>query len=480
MRAIKFFTIKNKGGIILDVKSKFLLLTTLAAVVAAATISTGAAFADEPAPAEPQYPADFVRTLDLSADGLTDYAISGNKCALAGKTTVYVLTSVEGSDGSTLESTNVGTEVTALDYFEGKLYYKIASGNAYEYPAVPDSSQPVEHEFPASVYSVTIGDFIYTLNNKDELKLFNNSTREDSTIEGVFGALKVYDGVAYAVKDNCPQKLDGGTAIPVSLKYTDFSPAKEVATGTIADKLKDPAYTVKTATLKASSAEQNRYYTCINAEKIGEVFETVGDNHTVKATTKACLVLAEEGNLSVIVMDGNCYITATDNLEETAYSSPANDWPAGENGERKAYIRESAGIYASPYMCSSTLVARVAADTPVTATVKEKFALDFFGSHAIFYRVEYAADEQTTVSGFVAAGFLDEYDYSADMKEPTPGGTEGFVYDTNVTTVILVLVVVGLVIIAIAYLTIVGTRPSKKSKKSAKNTSKSPSPDDEE
>lgn len=439
----------------------------LAAFVAAATIPAAGAYA---VPGEAQYPSDFVQTLDLSTDGLTDYAVNGSALALASKTTIHVLTEVAGSDGSSLVSTNVGTEVTALDYAEGTLYYKIASGNAYAFPDVPDTAQPVEHEFPQPTRSITLGNNQYTIDSDGKLEHFDTSPAggERTSVGDGYSLLKQFGGVAYAVKDNCPQKLDGTTATPLSLKYTDFSPATQVATGTIAEKLKNPAYVVKTGTLKTSNG-QNRYYTRINPEKIGEHFETVGEQHTLKTTaTKACLILAEEGNLSVIVMDGNCYITATDNIEETAYSSPVNDWPAGSDGTRKAYIRESTGIYASPYMCASTLLERIDAANPVAVTVKEKFALDFFGSGAEYYRVEYTDAESNVKSGFVAAGFLDKYDYATDGKEPEPSGDEDFAYGTNVMTVVLVLIVVALVIVAIAYLTIVGTKPDKKDKKGKK------------
>lgn len=449
-----------------------LLFTMVAAGLAAACISVGTAFAAEPA-SSPEYPSDFIRTLDLSEKGLTDYAISGNKCALASNTFVYVLTSSTDSDGCVLEQTNVGTEVTALAYFEGNLYYKIASGNAYQYPAVSDNSQPIDAETSSDIFPSPIsraetaaGD-MYNL-NKDttELKVFSSSGVETPVGEG-YTCLKDFkgDGI-YAVKDNCPQKLDGATSTPISMKYMDFKAAEEVGTGNIAAKLKDSAYSVRTATLKASSAEKNRYYTRINGEKIGATFETVGQNHTLKTTTKTCLVLAEEGNLAVIVMDGNCYITASDNLEEMGYT-PSNDWPQGADGTRKAYLREKTGVYASPYMCASTLVTTAAESGAIEVTVKEKFAPEFFGADYVFYRIEYKDDAGETVTGFVAKGYLDEYDYSADADRPTPSDTSDFSYGTNVTTVILVLVVVGLVIIAVAYLTIVGTKPDKKKRQKA-------------
>ncbi len=451
-------------------KSRRLLLTTLAACFAAATISAGSAFSAQASAPTPTYPSDFVRTLDLSDGGLTDYAVSGDKCALASKTTIYILTAQEGNDGCILENTNIGTQVTALDYADGKLYYEIASGDAFIYPALPGSA-PTRHDFPQQTRSVTLGNNQYTLDNESKLELFNLESGAKTPIAGEFSSLKQFDGSAYAVMDDVPYKIDGQTASPLNMEYAEFSAAKRISTGTIPEKLKTSNYEVKTATLKegVDASGKGRYYTRVNADSMGDYFEVVGENHTRKCSTKACLVLAEEGNLSVIVIEGNCYITATDNLEPLAYNEPVNDWAQGADGTRKAYIRERTGVYSAPYMCESTLIAQVEADSAVTVNVREKFALEFLGSLSVFYRVEYKDGANKTVSGFVPAGFLDKYDYSADDNKPASSGSDGFKYDTNVTTVVLVLVVVALVIIAIAYLTIVGTKPDKKKTKKKKD-----------
>lgn len=440
-------------------KKKLFLMTTLAAVIAATTIPAQAAIAaTDSSSSAPEYPNSFVHALDMSADGLTDYAINGDTYAFASKTTIYVISTDKSGDKALSEFTS-STEVTALDYAEGRLYFKNTSGT-YIYP---DVSKLVDHEFPAVTHSLEIGEDQYLLTDQAELELFNKTTGKRTPIGEGYSSLKKFGNNAYAVLDNCPYVLEGQKATPLDLGYTDFSAADEIPTGTIRYELKSAEYGIKTATLAGGS-----YYTQIDPEGVAQYFKQV---RTLKSDGAiSCLVLYEgtkgTDEVSVIVSGVNCYVTATKNLTFSAYTAPVNDWQQGPNGQRKAFIRERTGVYSSPYMSSATLITQAGATQPVAVTVEEKFALDFIDT--VFYRVNYKDENDKTVRGFVAAGYLDEYDYSADENKPTSSGTEGFSYETNVTTVILVLVVVGLVIIAIAYLTVVGTRPDKASKKKQK------------
>lgn len=437
-------------------------MTTLAAAIAAATIPASSAFAatDGSASATPEYPSSFIRTLDLSTDGLTDYAVNGDTYAFAVKTTIYLLYT-DASGDRKLDFKDIGIQITALDYAESKLYYKSASGT-YVYP---DSATPTGHTFPAETFRVDIDNDLYLLNSSTtELKLFRENGNEELIGEG-YSSLKTFGNAAYAVKNGCPCAIEGLTATPFNLDYTDFSAADGIPTETIKDELKTGFYAVKTATLKDGS-----YYTQIDADDIGGNFKQI---RTFKADGAiSCLVLfaGKEGTdeVSVIVAGGNCYVTATSSLQPIAYTPPANDWAQGSDGQRKAYIRERAGVYSAPFMCNGTLITKVTAEQAVPVTVQEKFALDFIDASAVFYRVSFTDTDGKRVNGFVSAGFLDEYDYSADENEPKPSGTDGFSYETNVTTVILVLVVVGLVIIAIVYLTIVGTKPDASANKKRK------------
>jgi len=459
------FTISLKGGIILIVKKKLFLLTTLAAAITAATIPLSPAFAETGSAIKfevSEYPSSFVRTLDMSADGLSDYAINGDTYAFASKTSIYVLSTDKSGDRA-LESKDIGTQIAAVDFEKDKLYFKSTSGNAYAYP---DAASPVEHAFPSVTYSIKIDSDLYLLNSEtSELEIFNETTGNKSKVGTGFSQLKLYGDKAYAVKDNCPYVLDGATATPLDLGYTDFSAADNIQSEPVATALKSGSYAVKTATLKDGS-----YYTQIDADDVGQNFKQI---KTVKADGAiSCLVLfsgkENTDEISVIVAGGNCYVTSTANLQPLAYNPPANDWEQGPNSQRKAYVRERTGVYSSPYMCKATLIAQINAEQAVPVTVVEKFALDFIDAYAAFYRISFTDANGKEVSGFVSASFLDEYDYSADVNQPTDSGTENFKYENNITTVILVLVVVGLVIIAIVYLTVVGTKSDKNAKKKRK------------
>ena len=435
-------------------KAKKIVLTTLAAMLAAAAIPAQVAFAEGESNPPPQYPSSFIQVLDMGEDGLTDYAICGDTYAFAVKTSIFILSTDESGDRK-LESKDIGTQITHVDYAEGKLYYEITSGSAYRYP---DVSTPTEHEFPAAENNIQTDYGLYILNSKTELKLLDKGSSDEILIGEGFSKLKLYDGVAYTVKNDCPYYLEGEAAQPLDLSYTDFSAADDISTGTVASALKRSDYTVETATLKAGS-----YYTRIDENDIGKTFRQI---RTYKADgAKSCLVLASDGNLSLIVTDGGCFITATESLKPIAYAPPANDWAQGANGQRKAYLRERTGIYSSPFMCKSTLITTALPQKAIAVDVLEKFSLDFIDAQAVFYRISYTEENGAQVSGFVAAGFLDEYDYSAEDRTPTLDGIDDFSYASNVTTVILVLVVVGLVIIAIVYLTIVGTKPNKPAKR---------------
>lgn len=442
---------------------KLLLMTTLAAAIAAGTIPAATAAAAQAAltqPETPSYPSSFVQQLDMSEDGLTDYAVNGDTYAFAVKTTIYIIST--GADGDrALSEFTYGTQITALDYDEGKLYFKSTSESAYSYP---DVTTPVAHTFPEEQNRMVVGKDWYILSTATQALSHIAEDGVSTNFGEGYSKLKRYGENVYAVKDNVPYKFEGINSEPLDLQYTDFSAADNISTGNIAAKLKANDYAVKTATLKDGS-----YYTQINTDGIGEKFTQI---RTFKADgAVSCIVLAEDGGVSVIAAGGNCYVTANESLTINAYSPPVNDWAQGPNGRRKAYLRERTGVYSSPYMCQATRITGVNAGEAIAVTVQEKFALDFIDT--VFYRISYTASDNTTVTGFVAAGYLDEYDYSADVLPPSESDKSDFGYDTNVTTVILILVIVGLVIIAIVYLTVIGTKQDKKGKnKKKKKTEK--------
>ena len=110
--------------------------------------------------------------------------------------------------------------------------------------------------------------------------------------------------------------------------------------------------------------------------------------------------------------------------------------------------------------------------------VTEKFTCDFLKT--VFYRVTFTKEVQgengengiQVVTGFVAANFLTEYDFAAEDNQPTEGGDKEFKYETNVPSVILAIIIVGLVIIAVLYISLVGTKKDRASKKKKKKKEK--------
>lgn len=422
------------------------LLTSALAAVTAATIFTFGGGLSAAAAGETVYPDDFTRTLTME-EGITDYAIDGDALAIASRTAIYVLTTDEVGD-RILNTVINESEIDRIDYSEGELYIRNTYGNVYKYP---DLTVQTEHEFPENnLWKVETGGYTYLLNTTSgELSCWKDGTPEIIGEEG-FSLMKVFGESVYAVQGGIPYRLDGATAVALDLGYVDYSAADEICTGDASAALKADPYSVTAAVLRSGE-----YYTKIETDVFSEYFTQI---QTYKANgEKPCLVLAESGNASIVAMNDGCYITKTDSLSEIAYSAPANDWTAGSDGKRLANVRESVGVYASPYMCDATKISSLERGDVVEVT--EKFALDFIDK--VFYRVTFTDADGTTKSGFVAANFLDEHDYSADRLPPSQTTDQEFSYETEVTTVILALVIVGLVIIAIAYLTIVGTKPQK-------------------
>lgn len=448
-----FFTTSADSDIIKSVKGLKVLTSTLAAVTAATILTLGGAVSAE-ASGETIYPDDFTCTLNIE-DGITDYAIDGDALAIASRTAIHVLTTDDVGDRK-LNTVIHESEIDCIDYSDGELYVRNTYGNVYKYP---DLTTTTEHEFPESnLWKVDLGDATYLLNTSTgELTCWQNGTPTVIGEEG-FSLMKVFGESVYAVQDNIPYRIDGTTATALDLNYVDYTSADTIYTGETAAALKNASYTISTAVLRSGE-----YYTKIELEGLTEYFRQIQTYKT--SGEKPCLVLAESGNASIIAMNDGCYITKTESLSSIAYSAPENDWKAGEDGKRLANIRESAGVYASPYMSGATELFRLERGDVVEVT--EKFALDFMDK--IFYRISYTAEDGTAKSGFIATNFLDEYDYAADKLPPSTSTDEVFSYDTNVTTVILALVIVGLVIIAIAYLTIVGTKPQKPKNKKDKD-----------
>lgn len=449
-------------------KKAVLLTTALAAIIACApTYMTAAerAYAEGGATEECNYPTSFSSTLSFTS--LADYAVYGDVRAYAESTKLYIIKPDEFGD-ERLTTVDCGFELKRLDCDEGgNLYIQSAEGLSYRYPDL----SPSDYSFSPITDAVTIGNFLYILSAGSLMSFDSGNNNASFTIfDENCSNLKEYDGTAYVMHEGSVYALSGTSAEAAPPTYTDFSASYSLPAGNAAQVLLSD-YTVKTVVIKPQTTEgYETYCTRIDLTEIGETFRSV---ETIKITAdRSALAIAETGNATIIIMAdengrGASYITLTSALETSAYSPPASDM----NG---AYILMDTTLYSRPYMCGATAISLIKEGTIVE--VSEKFELRYLDT--VFYRVSYS-DGQTTATGFVAAGFLTPYQFSAEDQTQQTTGTEGFTYDNDIQTVIVVLLIVGLVIIAIAYLTVIGTRGSKnKAKRRRKEKSYSYRDDD--
>ena len=405
---------------------------------------------------------------------LSDYAIYGNGSgkaddyAFAYSTGVYILTTNESDERQLI--THVHTaQVVEVDFDSaGTLYFKDLLGASYTLTYSSAASKSAAYEGEHSFQGIgksklDISDEVfYTLNKEGKLTYWNNG--DTSYFGDGFSMMKTYGEKVFAVKNNKPYNITDST--PDSLKdlglvYINTDGAKNILSGDTAEKLKISATTVKIAKIKAGA-----YYTQIDANNIGKTFTVDERGGTQKAVGEtSCLVLytmdKSSGNASVISKDGNCYITATENLV------PDEDCPYNTDG-KTYYSISDVGVYSSPFISEATRIATLKSGADHPVQVLKRFNHTVFATE--FCQISYEEDGKT-VTGYVASGFLNVYNFAAEDKKPAEGGDAEFDYGTNVTSVVLAVTIVGLVIIAILYVSLIGVKGKGKSKKAqAKKT----------
>lgn len=432
---------------------KYFKLLALAATAATVAVSSafggaGAVFADEN---ETGYPENFTDTLTFSS--LADYAVYDGGYAFAEGTAIYIVS--VGEKENALATFECGIGIKYLNYSDdGKLYFSDGQDNAYVYP---DANTSVEYSLvPPSNRLTDVGNYIYYIKPDGTLGAMDDDN-EPTDIETGFtpNTLKSFGGNAYAVKDNALYKITGTAATRVDCSYINYKKAEGRQIGEFKEALKSDA------DLKHVTVKKDAFVTEINLNDVsGENFVTAkAEGHTYKLEgAKSALLIATRYNASIIVMNengfSNAYLTLTENCEVSAYTNPAKD-------VTQAYSRAATKLFSVPYMCAATEVK----DIPQRAelTVLKKFSLKFSDTLTyVYYKVSYT-DESGVSEGYIANEYLTEFTYAADDKKPNEI-KDDFDYSTNVETVILVLVIVGLVILAIAYLTVVGTKGGGKKK----------------
>lgn len=438
-------------------KANRLFTIALATVCGAAIMSVGGAFAAEDN--QTYYPQDFERTLTL--ESLRDYAISGDTYAFAYGTSIRILSTDESGERQLVPYVH-NSELHALDYDEkGNLYFKDIMDGTYLYSSPKPTIAEEGHEFQKLSRSrIELSEEVfYTLNNEGVLTYWNEGN--DTQVGDGYSLLKEYGGTIYAVKDNVPHKITESTSEALNLSYTDFNGAKNIYTGDTKSKLESVNDRIETAQII-----KDAYYTQINAEEIGEKFTPVRTQKTTGNTP--CLILCESGNASIVSIGGECFVTATDNLTERSYCQSNTDG-------KTYYAIEDVGVYTTPFMSGSTRITTLKSGATHEVTVLEKFVHTVLSTE--FCKISFKEDGET-VTGYVAANFLTPYKFSAEDFQPTQGGDKDFDYRTNVVSVVLAVLIVGLVLIAVLYVTIIGKKRDKNSGGKRKKHRNQPDPDD--
>ncbi|MGN1104279.1 MAG: hypothetical protein ACI4QI_05320 [Candidatus Coproplasma sp.] len=451
--------------------SKILSLS-LAGIVSAATIYTGVAFADEEL-SPTVYPESFECSLSFDG-GLTDYAVFEDSYAFAYNGQLAVLSSI--GNNHRIPDIKPVSSITQLEYSaQGELYVCFADG----YCIYPDLTQ----KYPLSEitvqdkeqWQVSLGEITYSLNNENGSLLYMSKsgfatvTVPDAEGSTVFSKLKKFDGVAYAVMNNCLYRLNGASAELVNPTYYGFvDMTKAISTGTAAQALKGDT------PISYGWLEKDKYYTRINLEnELGSTFD-VPDPATATALSADrlfCTVLAESGNAYIIIVDGVSYITAKASVSIEA--TPPALSPADTQA---AYAMETTGVYSRPYLSPTTKLCELESGSSYAVTVLGQYT-DLAGNE--YYKVTYTGGDGSTVTGYVAKRLMTTYAFPAEDDEVhTDGGDEQFVYDNNFVTVALAVAIVGLVLIAILYVGIASSRNSKpKGRQKSAQKKKRPEPE---
>lgn len=476
---LKSFTSKIKGVIIKSVNKKKFVACALASITLAATISGGYsafAFADG---AESGYPLDFEDTLTFGGE-VVDYAVNGVNMAFATGTKIELLYRDDTGDMKHSVYTH-NSQITRLEYQDGRLFFNTPAGTVYEYhPDATENSHKTTvsdfTDFQKITYVAEAGENAYYSLLKDgTLTYVDDGT--PNAVEGNFRLLKEYDGKLFVLSGNVPYELDGAKATPRDMTFTDFSAANKIPVGTIAASLKNPAYTVRTASLN-----ENAYYTKIDADLSGAYFKQIQTQKAVNGNIP-CLLLYSGDDAAVFATDEGLFITSKDNLTETGYT------PRDEEGlvGKTYYALDDVHVYASPFIsectkCTKTvdneekeIILKKGSQNAVKVT--EVFQLSYI--EKVFYRVEYTSESGEKVSGFVPKDMLTPYSFASDDLEINNGGDDPDKYDygNNVTSVLLAIIIVALVIVAVLYLSLIHGKDDKKKKRKKE---KSPPPPPEE
>lgn len=392
-----------------------------------------------------EYPTNFLQTVEFSR--LNDFALSNDAFAFADGSVLCVYSFIRADGYSyygSIKTYEHSCDVTDVAFSDGELYFKSADDNVFSYVDMPVAAQ---YDFKNET-SIQLDNYYYNVSTNEgtngQLAIFDRNTNVSQTIDGNYSKIKLFSNAVYALVDGDLVKFEGIQKQPLTFTYTDYSATKSISTGNVFEEINEN-YTFSILSVKA-----NKEITQVNLNDTQSGTFTVGETIVPPSGTVAIL-LYKTDNLAIISIGSESYITHPDNIETIAYTPVANDLNGG-------YTLSEIKIYSSPFICKATETATL--EKGASVTIKSKL------SHGAlltdFYLIEIEKDG-AQISGYVAASNLSLYAFSGENNSENviSGNTN---YETNVQNVVLVLILVGLIIITIAYLTIVGTRAPKNKK----------------
>lgn len=437
-------------------KKLFLFTTALCSVaLAAANLSALNAFAEADEGLN-EYPQDF--TKEIVFENLEDYAVHENKFAFLENGVIH-----EYSNEEFYGFQDDGLNVKAVYYdISGALCYGNDEGIFRH-----DIGEPAEVIKPETTF--TLNGYHYSFDKDGVLNAYNEQTTQVTPLEG-FSNLKKFGEKAYAVKENALYVIEGTTSAPCELKYLDFSATQTINAAGAETSLRN----LSLETPRFVALKDGVFLTEINADKLdGKYFETGKTLKTGKdIPTSTALLIATagtEGSISMVMLCGEtrnvCYILRTadtEPVERQAISVPVFNGVATPDLAATVTVGEGF-IYTAPFVCKSTQIAQIKAgeNVKITGAVLKtdnpEIARDF-------YKVEFIAENDYRVTGYVPFGYVSPYEFieKPPVEQPDPDYSE----QNLIKPVVLIIVVIALVLIAVGYLIFVATDgKNKKDKK---------------
>lgn len=414
------------------------------------------------ASAEGKNQADYpeVFTTPVTFDALTDFAVANeNLMAFAdGETVVLWRNEVR-------IAFDLGQEVKAVGYAEGKFYYTLSSSNSPAYVLPEDEGGDLgqaAESLPEGIFDkVTSRDvtnpdnpkqilYHYYYEGDEVFSVLNQQNSKVTSFAGVSG-VKVYNDTLYAIYENGLCTISGETQSAIELVYSNYDLLTKIAVGDSYEQLKTLNSAPMLVTIASGSSITS--FEINNLTGTSEVFPIVNPRQSTVTTEQQLtgLLIWETGNASVIAIGTQCYILNGGNV-----SAKVGMTLTPTEGV-EATVNAADWAHSTPYMSNPTRIFEIAPAEKVT--VLNKISADSYPQLAHdFYLIKNAQGQQ----GYVAAEFLEIDSPVFDEDPPTTIVDPDPHTDDYIRIVVLVLVIVVLVLCAAGYVTWVATSNNRK------------------